>query len=726
MTYPADIASNTLPKYRFKLVNSKTSEYKILTAEPIGWNDGTLEIERILKVGGVFSKFSTNALVFIKEGAKFIRDIWEEYEFNGECELHIYWFKLSTRTYVEFPNYFALDFTTIKPRVKVGEISIGVEIEAINSGVANKLKNRESTNVDLTKLKSLGGLDIIDYGTGDPSDFLPVMPNEVFFENSSTSKIGILESSIRSELPRKSGSITYTSIPLTILSSDFTELQSVPHVVRVETLAGLTPFLLNAVEAYYGSFSYDITIDVVDKDADDPWEILLIETDSSNNLVNEWSIATLGSSLGTTDHTYTGIINLTLSSIGNNLIFAVRVSDEPDIEAYVTHAWAKFHSIELNVVSRWLESFPLYNAFERVLQHCLDVQFPFYSEYLSYNTPYTIQYDLDGNVYPARTGEQLNYFNLFTGLGIRGAKNGDENNPFSLNFAKLFNSSSAILNLGYTIVDIAGFTRVRVEEYSWFFDDTVVLDLSSRITKYDIETEAMPELAYQKIKTGYQNFDYEEVNGRGEYNTLHERTTILNTNSEFDNVSDLRADSVKINSLFDKYIDENGTTDEQGDNDIFIIKTQSYAGGWKVETIENIAIENGTSFFAPENSFNLYCTPTRNLIRNGNKIKAALIKYPESVIKYQTSEKLQTLETTGEGYTIVENQDILVDDLEDPIFKPIKHTIDVEFTFSDLVTLQSNLYGLIKFSSTIQGYLLNLKKKNNEDKATISIIEKYA
>jgi len=69
-----------------------------------------------------------------------------------------------------------------------------------------------------------------------------------------------------------------------------------------------------------------------------------------------------------------------------------------------------------------------------------------------------------------------------------------------------------------------------------FLYDTEVLDISARISTYDIESEAMPELAYFKVKSGFKDFDYEEINGRGEYNTEALHTTIIETDTEFDNV----------------------------------------------------------------------------------------------------------------------------------------------------------------------------------------------
>jgi len=55
----------------------------------------------------------------------------------------------------------------------------------------------------------------------------------------------------------------------------------------------------------------------------------------------------------------------------------------------------------------------------------------------------------------------------------------------------------------------------------------------------------------------------------------------------------------------------------------------------------------------------------------------------------------------------------------------MKHTVECSFDFSDLELIQATPFGYLKFSDTISGYILNLKKKNTEAKAEITIIEKY-
>lgn len=716
MTYPAEIAANTLPKYRFKLVNPLTSESCILTTEPVEWESGTLEIERWIEVGGVFSKFSTGSLIFIKEGAKFIRDIWEEKEINGQCDLHIYWFKQSTRSYVEFPSSFALNFSTIKPRVKVGNISIGVGIEAINGNTMTKLKNRGKTVVDITKLVTSGGFTVLDYGEG----IIHPLPKNINIPAlSEFNTAGWNEySGLTSFMLGLSSQNSFTSVPLNITYSEFAEAQYVGYVTRATSLSSLTPILRAVSGAMDLRVLANISVNVLENYTQDYWTVKFIATDNAYAITGEVEICVFGNNRGVQN--FVKADNISVPANGN-LYFVIEVGQRIDLKALMLANPSIAISQEVvNTEALTIEGFPIYESFERVLQHCLDSQFPFYSEFFGRED---VVYNLDGDKY--LTENQLRFFSVLPGLSFRGLQLGDTNNPISMGFDLLFDSFSKMLNLGYGQETISGFDRIRVEEYFYFFDSTtVVLDLSSRLSVYDIETEVMPELAYQRIKTGYDNFTYEVKNGRGEYNTTQQRTTIVNTDSEFDNVSKIRADMTEMVKLIEKPISEYGTEDMSSDNHIFALKTQRDADEWEPETNENITIENISSIYG-DLSFNLYISPLRNLLRNGNKIKAALTKFPESVVKFQTSEKSQTLETTSETITITENEDILVDDLADPIFKPIKHTVEVKFTFDDLMTLQSNLYGLIKFSDTIQGYLLNLKKQNNEDRAVISIIEKY-
>ena len=92
-SFIAEKASNTPEKYRFKLFNPDTNQEQTLRVPPIKWESGTIQIDRDIDVGGVFVSFVVDSLTFIKEGAKFLRDIWNEKEINGRCDLIVSYLK---------------------------------------------------------------------------------------------------------------------------------------------------------------------------------------------------------------------------------------------------------------------------------------------------------------------------------------------------------------------------------------------------------------------------------------------------------------------------------------------------------------------------------------------------------------------------------------------------------------------------------------------------------
>ena len=196
--------------------------------------------------------------------------------------------------------------------------------------------------------------------------------------------------------------------------------------------------------------------------------------------------------------------------------------------------------------------------------------------------------------------------------------------------------------------------------------------------------------------------------------------------------NELKATTKSIENCLNKPIETTGSEDIEEDGQVFILKSQRDSHTdyeWKAELSENISIEEDSSLFK-ESSLNLYYTPTRNFIRNAGLYTPALLKKQNSKLKFQTTNKYQTLKTTGEGYTITENEDILVSNLPSPKVRPILCRVECLFTNADLRLLMTrgddgvmNYYKKIKLSDSISGWIYgDIDKKLNEDKATISII----
>lgn len=704
-------AANTPPKYLFTLLNPDTNELIKLVNPPIEWEEGITQVERDIKVGGIFTSFIVESLTFVQEGANFLRKIWDEKEFNGKCDLIISRFVFNIHDYVEMPTRYGLNFATAKPRVMNGNQSIGFLIEATKSSLLVKFENRKDKKVDITKRKSIGGYEIVGYQD---------IPINIGFDPVNAKFYTKWIADYRGER----GFITnhrdhhiFTEFDMQFNSSDFSEAQEVDYETQILNRSLVKDFFSASEEDREIEFRYAFNIEVTNRkgrifDAQNTYAVLF-EIREGATVVSSERLADVGKKKGM--FTFSDLRNIELKA-GQSMRIYIQTDDTGGIDAYIRYSKFEITEKIVQYAGRTLEGVPIYECFERSLQHITDSQYPFYSDFFGRTD---VEYNANGDKYP--TESQKRFASVLSGLNLRGAKLFDVNNPLSFDFEDLFDSGNALWNLGYENVIIDGTSRIRIEDYGFFFEDVEALDLSDRITKYDIETEAMPELAYAQVVSGFDDYSYERINGRGEFNTKSSRTTVINTDTEYENISFLRADTMGIT---EKIAQDLTTEDTEEDNSLFILKTQRSGGSnWVPEQEENISILNGSSLFGVD-TFNLYFTPVRMLLRHGNRIKGAFLKFLSTYLRFQHSNKLQTLETSGEGYDLIENQDILIDDLANPIYKPIKHTVTTQFSFGDFDELMLNPKGYITFSPEIKGYLLSLKKKNNEDKATIEIIEK--
>lgn len=725
MTWPNDIQSNTPAKYLFKLVSETNSI--ICSPEPLEWKSGSLEIKRDLESGGVFSTFQADSLTFVGNGAEFLKKLFEAYELNAKCTLIIYWWKFTTRSYVEFPSRFDINFNFYE-KVKVGRFFFGIRVKAINSSTQTKLDNRQDIDVNLMNLVSIGNKPISDYSGLKKT--IHYDSTNVFYRSNLHKEYdyngGVL-------LDRITGSVSYTQIPIEVIDSEFTEIQAVRYGTKYTNIATVQPFFKDAkflyetLEIYYG-----IICRVTQRHIGSfNWSVQIVETDPAGNIIYETVIGEFG---GENRHySFNDFVTVSCAK-GNSLKFVCRNAGIDNTTAYTVISDLKITQQVTQSPEVTTEGFPLYEAIERTAQQILDVRYPIYSEFFGRQD---VNYK-EGVSYSAEN--QLRFAHVQSGMNLRGATLDNIDSPLALSFKKLFQSIKAIWNVGYSLeVNEALFgdlnQRIRIEEYSHFFEDAeVVFDppLSQRITKYDIQSQVMPELVPVDLKSGFDSFEYLTMNGRSEPNTTNQRTSIMNTASKWENVSVYRGDTKGIYDNLSNPIGTSGTTDTKGDSSVFIIKSQKGTiTPWKPEKAENITIDNDSSLFK-DDLLNRYFTPSRMLIRHGNKITAGMTKYTSSTLKFQKTDKVCSLETSGtaqsedDEYSIAENADIHVIDLGSPIYKAMKHTAIIpSWTFTDLEQLQLYPFRYLKFSDTISGYLLSFKKKNKEDKAEITIIEKY-
>ena len=717
MSWPNSLQSNTIEDYVFYFKSS--FGVRRLDDAPLEWQDATLVFERFLDSGGVFSTFNISALTFINAEATYLNDLFKSDEINAECQLLVKWFNHDTQTLESFPTEYEFDFKTFKI-VKIDDFGIGVNLSVRKNGLLQKLNNRADIDVDITKTESIGGFSIIDYTDLKKWVRMPVIKsllfgnfNESYGTRTSTFKLTLgLENITRSDFEGELQTVIDNSAPQKDLS--FLVDSSRNRDINLNGSMTINYSVLPTTPLS----SMSIRVITYNESGTQTGDKLLVQKEFpsiSGSMEVVW------------DKDFTLLQ-------GESMLCAIGFAQQSGIDDIFS-----WDNIDFNVkdtviatTETNIECYPVYNATERDLQLRLDMQYPLYSEFFATNDD---TYNASGDKY---TTEDQKRFAVYTsGTGIRGESLTNKNNPLNLNWKDNFATLQACWCVGYGLENIEGNDRIRIEEYSYFFQDTEIIDFSSRISRLDIETEVISDICNVSVISGYENYDYESLNGRDEYNTENKRTTILNAESEFNNKAVYRGDTRGFAELLKQNINVSNSTDDKGDNDTFILKVQRNetlpAIDWDAEQEENIEVLDNSSIY-DFGGLNLYLTPTRMLVRNLARWASGLQKQLSSFVRFQTAGKNQTLKTKGttisgsDNYEVTENNDLRVNDIYEinvPLFRPIKHTVELKMTFEDVQTIQNNPYGLYRISSDKVGWILKVTKEIGSDSGVIEIIEKY-
>lgn len=746
--------------YQFTLISDRATV--VCKPEPLEWNESIIKINRRFDEGGVFNMFMIDGLTFIGNGADHLTELFNDSEVNAECVLVVEYLNNDTMNYEEFPTRFSVKFHSYKI-VKVGDHAVGVQVDLIQSSILQKFDDRKKVKLDLTKLQTLGGLTIAQFrGFPELSRFR--MPALNSFENAHitggftddqlpwlayarSAKYKEYVAYLEYFLNDMSGKFPgYHALTLRNIVSDFAETQQVffegaPKATREE----ITPFFFNSEKERDMVVEYKIMINVTNRKStggDEPFNIFLGLFDASNNFVSQQSLivnAELDEGFGSQERVY--IISTknefgtfgegqTKKSItvpeGYSLKMYIEVKDAgafSNWKAYFNKAETWLSEAVVNTAESTFEGLPILECLTRSAQLMLDEQYPLYTDYFG---RLDAEY-LKDQFYLIENQER--FAHIQSGVNIRGLIMADSSGGINIDWESLHKSVSAHWCTGYAIEWINERYMIRYENRDYFFNDTVILDISDRIGRLDIERQYIPKMAYVEILTGYESYVYESNNGRGEYNTEATRTTQINSPEQLDLKSDFNASTIAIANCLEKPIELTGSEDIDEDGDVFIIKSQredETSHKWTAEFFENITVVNDSSPFKGS-SLNLFLTPVRNMWRNAELFTPALQKQLGSKIRHQTSNKLQNLETTGEGYTVKENDDITIADFPTPKVKPIKLIITCEFTNADIKLLMTrgddgvmNYYKKIRVSPTETIWIYgDISKKVNENKGSI-------
>lgn len=230
--------------------------------------------------------------------------------------------------------------------------------------------------------------------------------------------------------------------------------------------------------------------------------------------------------------------------------------------------------------------------------------------------------------------------------------------------SQFFNSFNTALGIGLGMVG----NTMRLEKKSDWVDYTNPIDLGE-VSRF--RCSPAQEYIFNYHKIGFPNQNYEDVNGRQEFNNTHEYLyPNTRVSKVYEQVSDYRADCygaefIRIN------LEGKSTTDNKGDNEIFMIHTLKAISAYY--TLDSRPIYNldrtlnvgATGLLEPARVFNLFLTPKHCLLRNGDYVHSLFYKQENKFIRFQTTEKNAAVVTD-----VIENADVEIANLPDPLFTP--------------------------------------------------------
>ena len=697
--------SNTPKLFRYVL-STKDDTPLELRHVPDGWSDSELTFKRDKKYKGVLETFSTSELIFIKEGRDFIRDAYERGGIDYNITITI---SIKNNSTFKYETYFAgkLDLSTYRID------DIGVMCDVINTGFQATVLNRDDIKVDMMSNKFIGG-----------------------GEDSMAALSGVWQSVT---IPSYTAS---QNADWNVKGEKFNPPDPYVHFVPMAEIAsefdGTGDQEIDSSDAFLTateSHTFDLTGTVLAEmtTTGTPSKFTIQVTLKKNGItVNTWYQTTPST---VENIVFTIIISELAMSVvsGDVLTLESEVVANPHVNYIFTYNGTNI-SMESTVGSTLASINPAmfyaFESFARTIQLISGDVNPFESTELGRTDSVPVSYGSDGDnsLIATTNGKWIREFSP---------------NVHGLNFSlsELFESFNTVVNIGLGFEYVTDREKVVVEKESYFFDisdnsdypatDTrpylvnQILDLSADVTDNIISKEVLPDWYYNEIEVGFNNFEYENIQGLKEFNTKSSYATpIKSVKNKLSLISDIRMDTQGVNKLREKPFSTYPTEDVNGDADNFMFDVKRAGVSPIVFTVKTD--EDFTDVYGgvdPTQSYNLNRTPRRNLERHGNRIKSMRLAAGDE-IQWLKSEKNTSLVTqkTGEATSKAENGDIVVDNLTDGYWIAEAYMFEAPINKDTITAIQANPYGVMKIGTDKYGWILEVQTNNEEGKGEFRLL----
>lgn len=329
--------------------------------------------------------------------------------------------------------------------------------------------------------------------------------------------------------------------------------------------------------------------------------------------------STSGPGVSVADHTTTTSFSIDLQK-GDELFIYGRATIENPENQRVGYGFAVFPNSSLRISSNTtapestLTAPLIHEAFRFICDSYFGEDNTFYSELLGNKLTQDRSYTTNGC---------FSFLSVCNGRMIRRLLQN-----FSLSFQDLFDALNSVVPVGFAIETIDGQEVVRIEHVSYFYNQDVVLTIDSI---REIRLTSNSERFYNTIKSGYRNWELEDVNGIKEPNSRREHSTILKTVGEDYDIESNFITSGYIIETIRRLVEETTTDYKFDNNNFFIDLNHNESGGLPTGLNTAARDELFTSVTGIDDSslqYNLFLLPELNLLRHGTLINSGLNSYP--------------------------------------------------------------------------------------------------
>lgn len=283
-----------------------------------------------------------------------------------------------------------------------------------------------------------------------------------------------------------------------------------------------------------------------------------------------------------------------------------------------------------------------------------------------------------------------------------------------IRFSDLFQSINCWANVGLR----PELTKLALAEKRDIIYSNDPIHLGS-VSKMKVSTAT--NYVYNKFKVGYNDFDYEDVNGRDEFNCSFNFSLAESlVNKEFELISPIRGDS--YGAEFTRLnLEGKSTTDGKTDNDTWCIvvnETPVVDPDKTFYTIKRTLNATTEGSINGETIFNLDISPRRNFNKHAYWVHSHFFNQEGDIIVFNTAKKNGKLKELINNIIVhQENANIRVGNLEAPITVPLIFEVDCPAPEDYIDLLDSNPARIISFDYLGKTY------KGIQEKTTASAEE---